>query len=151
MNGVSFKKYFESLGNNGGFAGHVAYEQIKTLQEYHPEVQILTEDEEFYAKGFFNTVMTDKFYFFNESRIKILTFGMTEEKRITNVTIDEYQYTEINKISLSLSNDREPKAILTISLKDDVELTFDNIEDSNGLWSRNLGKQIKGIYKIINK
>lgn len=144
MSEINIESYFKSLVN---FSGELAKEQVARIQEANKDLEILPQDELFYAKGMFEYGITDEFYFFNENRMRVVSFDLSERKVVRSVSIIEHKYSSFDTVILNFNDDYG--VTLLIQLKNGVELRFNNQNDARGKWAEVHGRQIKAIYNLM--
>lgn len=146
MSKINMEVYFNSLHN---FTGEIVKEQLNRIQEINRDITIFPEEDLFYAKGMFKSEVTDKFYFFNEDRMRVITINIGEDKFIESAVLTDYSYSDFDFASLNLN--REFGVNLLLRYKSGEEFQFNNKSDADEKWIDAHGKQIKAIYSLLNK
>lgn len=142
---INLRNYTETLGTRG----YILREYLSDLGSWHEEVLVNDESDTFYAKGFFREEMTNELYYFDSEFIKIVKLNKIDTNRLDSVTVERVKYTEIDSIKLTLNTRGEVD--LLIDLKNGTSINFNNMRDSDEKQVNSLGRQIKKIYKLINR
>lgn len=145
---MKLEEYIDSINNFEGLQGMVLSDGLASIGDRHEFYLPREEDYLFYAKGFYEKEITDKFYFFDRKFIKTITLHKNKGRNVGGYSVNVQKTDSIKELKLTL--DIENTVELEIFFNEDSNIIFNNKNDSPKGISK-AGNQIKEIYKMLTE